>query len=349
MTNNTELSVIVNGDLSVESNIDAYKKHVLSELKKADKDLKTDKDFAEADQLVKNLDAGAKALRERKTEILKQAEDVYEVIAAIDEMDESMTIVKRKLKRKITDKKASLKDELRDDAYDRCADMMKELRERFPMVSEPNLQISDRLDKAMYRKSSLDSMRLSLDAVVDEVKAELSNFGSMFQANHDLLEGIDPSFMAAFQDTVNLMNMGTDLLTAEIATRIERQKRIQAEQQAEEEREKSKQDKKRAEDAEMAALEAGNTTDLPPEPDQDNKTQDQATYDSAESEIVVPAATESVLQDQEFIVFFRFRGTIESAKGIASRVNEAIKSEYGTIGETFLTTPTKLKERFSND
>lgn len=348
MTKNTELTVTVNGDLSVVSNIEEYKEYILSELKNADKELKTDRDFAEADDLVKKLDAGAKALRARKEEILKQAEDVYAVVTAIDEMDESMTEVRRKLKRQIADRKAKLKDELRDDAADRCADLINALKEDFPLANEPKLQISDRLDKAMYRKSSLDSIKVAMNGVVDEIEAEIGKFRQMYQANQKLLEGIDPGLMAAFQDTSNLFNMGTDLLTAEIATRTEKQKRIIAEQQAEEERRKAEEEQKRADNAEKAAEEARNQPRPPSGSAQAPTTAPPADDGGAETEIVEPAASGGVLEDQEFIVFFRLRCDVDTARRIAGRVNDSVKAEYGVNGEAFLTTPTKLKERLIN-
>lgn len=241
----TDLVVKVQGAIT-ESNFDAYKAQIINQIKSANKELKTDDDFVEAENTVKQFQAAEKAIVQSKTDALEQAAEVQRMFEAMDEVNEEVRQARLSLQKQIKQRKEQIKTDLVDEYAGFVADHYDELCESSPnfRLVRPNpFDSYDVLLESIKGLKTVKSIESRLIDESDELKTKLDILDGEYVANKKTLDFVDEKHKPLFQDEKALLSMDAELLTATIEKRIathqaEELKRQQAEAEAKAEAER---------------------------------------------------------------------------------------------------------------
>lgn len=215
----SELVIKLKGEVT-DTNFDEWKNELIARVKNVNTDLVKDDDFAKAEDDVKAIKAGEKALKAAKASALEQADEIQKLFAAIDEVSSEARDARLALERQIKKRKAEIKQEIVDDGIDAIKKYLEEQSDALQSVNHSWLSQSAVEDATKGKRTSA-SMQKAVTTLVVKTKSEIAEREEAIQANEKTIAKIDDSYSAVFQDTEALSLLSEDELKSTIEERIE--------------------------------------------------------------------------------------------------------------------------------
>jgi hypothetical protein len=228
-----DLQISLTGKIT-ETNFDEWKGALIKQIAGSNRELATDDDFALAEQDVKTLRAGEKALKAAKQSALEQAAEIQKLFEAIDEVSDKARQARLSLERQIKQRKAEIRDDIVDGGMQAIDDHLKRQSELFKSVNHENFMSRAQLLEFTKGKRSYKSMQKAIDDTVAEVQSRIDARATGIADNEKTLVAIDEQYTSLFQDKETLLVLSADDLANTIDERISfyqtEQARLQAEQ-----------------------------------------------------------------------------------------------------------------------
>ena len=261
----TDLVVRVQGAI-LESNLDQYKQQIIAQIQAANKELKTDGDFTDAESAVKYLSKTEKAIIQSKSDALKQAADVQKLFEAMDEINEEVRQARLGLQRQIKARKEEIKCAAIDDAYQRIVEHYNALcsqSDNFSLAHNLANDIKTTLIERIKGLKTIKSIESNLTDAVDDINDVLSANLEACEKNAETINAVADEYASLFQDRANLLAMDFEQLSLTI------DKRIATHQAEEAKRELLRQERLKREAEKAAEQEAKQKLTPEPEPKPD--------------------------------------------------------------------------------
>lgn len=226
------LNIQITGSV-VASNLDAWKEAVVQRITAINTNLQTDQDFADADAMVKFLDAGEKRLDVVKSQAQANAADIDQVFRAIDEIKATMKAKRLELDKLVERRKAARKDEIVAGGRKRLSDHLAGLNVRLGRVQMPAIQAD--FAAAIKGKRSFAAMQDAVDTLLANKKIESNEIADRIDANLKTIAA-EAEHAFLFSDVATLAMKQADDLALVIRTRIadhkaDQERRLEAERE----------------------------------------------------------------------------------------------------------------------
>ncbi|MEE9321594.1 MAG: hypothetical protein V3U76_14195 [Granulosicoccus sp.] len=214
-----ELIIKLTGEIQ-SSNFDEWKTDLIKQIQSTRTELTTDDEFAAAVDHVKQFKKAEKALKAAKQSALEQAADIQALFAAIDEVAAEARAARLTLERQIKTRKQELKEAAISAGTDTIKAMLAAQSADFQLVDSGEFLDVALLKAAVKGRGSLKTMKKAIKKVTDSVAVEIENRASEVANNATLLDTIETTRAAMFQDRIALLAMPTDRLKSTIDERI---------------------------------------------------------------------------------------------------------------------------------
>ncbi len=214
-----ELVIKLKGEVT-DTNFDEWKNELIARVKNVNTELVKDDDFAIAEDDVKAIKAGEKALKAAKASALEQADEIQKLFAAIDEVSSEARDARLALEKQIKKRKSEIKDEIVDEGV---AAIEKYLQEQSAALQSINHSWLNRsaIEETTKGKRTSTSMQKAVTTLVVKIKGEIAEREDAIKENETTISDIDDSYSAIFQDAESLALLDADELKSTIEERIE--------------------------------------------------------------------------------------------------------------------------------
>nr|DAN75876.1 MAG TPA: Exonuclease [Caudoviricetes sp.]DAX17153.1 MAG TPA: Exonuclease [Caudoviricetes sp.] len=291
----------------VASNIDDVAASVRAEIAKVNTDLKTDEDFATAEQQVKDFKNAEDAIKEARDAALSEAQDVRKLLDTTDEIIELLAQTRLALDKRVKAQKTKVKEEITSRTREGINKALAGCDVRLRAAMRKVLRI-DELDgvlaEATKGKKTLAGLEKGCAEVLANWTALIGKTEAYMQARYAQIPADRLHLFADLDDLLALDSGFEDAIAARIAADDERQAaekaRIAAEAAAKAEAELR--EKIAAEERAKAGTAA--TTEPQPMPE--------------------PTHDEPVL---EYIITVKMNTTLTNAKAIANNLKNSLRAE----------------------
>lgn len=209
------------------SNLDAFKSHALTVISNISTELKTDKDFADADATVKWCGEVEDKLKAAKEHALSQTESIDVLFKAIDDIAAETRRKRLELEKLVKARKEMIRSDIVMDAAKALQDHIDQInstlggRIRMPRVP------SD-FAGAIKGKKSVSSLQEAADAELARAKIEASRIADGIRVNQASLNELAADHKFLFLDFQDLALKANDDLVALIKVRINEYEQQQA-------------------------------------------------------------------------------------------------------------------------
>jgi putative phage-type endonuclease len=216
------------------SNLDAFKSHALTVISNISTELKTDKDFADADETVKWCSDVENKLKAAKEHALSQTESIDVLFKAIDDITAETRRKRLELEKLVKARKDAIRSDIVIDAAKALQDHIDQInstlggRIRMPRVA------SD-FAGAIKGKKSVSSLEEAADSELARAKIEASRIADGIRINQASLNELAVDHKFLFHDFQELALKANDDLVALIKVRINEHEQQQAELKRQEE------------------------------------------------------------------------------------------------------------------
>lgn len=303
---NTEIILKIQSAI-VASNIDDVAASVRAEIAKVNTDLKTDEDFAAAEQQVKDFKNAEDAIKEARDAALSEAQDVRKLLDTTDEIIALLAQTRLALDKQVKAQKAKVKEEITSRTRDGIHKALAGCDARLQAAMRKVLRI-DELDgvlaEAAKGKKTLAGLEKGCAEVLANWTTLIGKTEAYMQARYAQIPADRLHLFADLDDLLTLEKGFEDAIAARIAAEDERQAaekaRIAAEAAAKAEAELR--EKIAAEERAKAGTAA--TTEPQPMPE--------------------PTHDEPVL---EYIITVKMNTTLTNAKAIANNLKNSLRAE----------------------
>lgn len=246
------LSIEAKGEV-IASNVDEFRELVRGALGAINLEPKTDEEFGQAEIDVKALKGAEDSVKSAKEKALKDAEDLHQLFAALDETSEEIRQARLELEKTIKTKKEEVRNRLVLDALDRI--------DKFDLPAMQRERVfRAELDSAVKGKRTLDSMGKALDVAVKVINGRIGKCRAIL----DQFEEAHGSEMIL--DRSELEMKTTDQVEAELRRRIDLKKAEDAKKAAQEEAAKAKAEAAAAKEEAQGKTTLADVEDAPPAP-----------------------------------------------------------------------------------
>ena len=305
---NTEIILRISSQI-VASNIDDVAASVRAEIAKVNTDLKTDDDFAIAEQQVKDLKAAEDAFRAALEAALSEAQDVRKLLDTTSEIIDLLADTRLALDKQIKAQKAKVKEEIISVARDGIQRALAGCDVRLQAAMRKVLRI-DELDgvlaEATKGKKSLAGLEKAAHEVLANWTALIGKTEAYMKARYAQIPADRLHLFADLDDLLALDSGFEDAIAARIAAEDERQAaekaRIEAEAAAKAEAELR--EKIAAEERAKAAAETQPAPAIETMPE--------------------PTPGEPVL---EYIITIKINTTLTNAKAVATNLKNSLRAD----------------------
>lgn len=207
------------------SNLDAFKQHALNVFKGINRELKTDSDFANAEQTVKWCGDVEERLSAAKQHALSQTESIDALFRTIDDISAEARRVRLDLDKLVKARKESIRGEIVAEGVTALRDHIDGLN---ALLGQPYMpSIAADFGAAIKGKKNLDSMRDAVATTLANAKIEANKVAGRIQQNMKALAEVGDK--ASFPDAATLVLKAADDLQAIIAQRVaETDRRLEA-------------------------------------------------------------------------------------------------------------------------
>ena len=303
---NTEIILKIQSAI-VASNIDDVAASVRAEVAKVNTDLKTDEDFAAAEQQVKDFKNAEDAIKEARDAALSEAQDVRKLLDTTDEIIALLADTRLALDKQVKAQKAKVKEEITSRTRDGIHKALAGCDARLQAAMRKVLRI-DELDgvlaEATKGKKTLAGLEKGCAEVLANWTALIGKTEAYMKARYAQIPADRLHLFADLDDLLTLEKGFEDAIAARIAAEDERQAaekaRIEAESAAKAEAELR--EKIAAEERAKAGTAA--TTEPQPMPE--------------------PTHDEPVL---EYIITVKMNTTLTNAKAVANNLKNSLRAE----------------------
>ena len=291
----------------IASNIDDVAASVRAEIAKVNTDLKTDEDFAAAEQQVKDFKNAEDAIKEARDAALSEAQDVRKLLDTTDEIIALLAQTRLALDKQVKAQKAKVKEEITSRTRDGIHKALAGCDARLQAAMRKVLRI-DELDgvlaEATKGKKTLAGLEKGCAEVLANWTTLIGKTEAYMQARYAQIPADRLHLFADLDDLLTLEKGFEDAIAARIAADDERQAaekaRIEAEAAAKAEAELR--EKIAAEERAKAGTAA--TTEPQPMPE--------------------PTHDEPVL---EYIITVKMNTTLTNAKAVANNLKNSLRAE----------------------
>ena len=305
---NTEIILRISSQI-VASNIDDVAASVRAEVAKINTDLKTDEDFAIAEQQVKDFKNAEDAIKEARDAALSEAQDVRKLLDTTDEIIALLAQTRLALDKQVKAQKAKVKEEIIGTARDGIHRALAGCDARLQAAMRKVLRI-DELDgvlaEATKGKKTLAGLEKGCAEVLANWTALIGKTEAYLQARYAQIPAERLHLFADIDDLLTLDSGFEDAIAARIAAEDERQAaekaRIEAEAAAKAEAELR--EKIAAEERAKAAAETQPAPAIETMPE--------------------PTPGEPVL---EYIITIKMNTTLTNAKAVANNLKNSLRAE----------------------
>lgn len=303
---NTEIILKIQSAI-VASNIDDVAASVRAEIAKVNTDLKTDEDFAAAEQQVKDFKNAEDAIKEARDAALSEAQDVRKLLDTTDEIIALLAQTRLALDKQVKAQKAKVKEEItsrtRDGIHKALAGCDARLRAAMRKVLRID-ELDGVLAEATKGKKTLAGLEKGCAEVLANWTALIGKTEAYMQARYAQIPADRLHLFADLADVLAMNSGFEETVAARIAADDERQAaekaRIEAEAAAKAEAELR--EKIAAEERAKAGTAA--TTEPQPMPE--------------------PTHDEPVL---EYIITVKMNTTLTNAKAVANNLKNSLRAE----------------------
>lgn len=218
------LVIDISGELTTQSNLDAFKTSTMELIAGIKTELITDQDFANAGSTVKFLGDAEKQSEMVKAQALSKTANLENLFIAIDEMKELMRSTRLGLKKKVETDKKNRKTALVNDGNEASNAHIIEVNKEF---EGHRLQITG-VDFDLYTSikgmSSFDNMESVIDDEVARFKIECNQRAANIRNSLAILNERAGEHMFLFPNKQELVAMESDYLKLTIDSRISQYK-----------------------------------------------------------------------------------------------------------------------------
>ena len=202
------------------SNFDEWRSTFMGRLRAIKTDLRTDEDFGDAAQLVKELKNGEDALKKAKASAMDQSADIQRLFAAIDEVSEAARQTRLTLQRQIKQRKQELKDLAIDEGVAQIRQVLAAQSPEFLRLDTRDYVDRDHFVQAVKGKASLKGVQTAILAHCRRVSESIEQKAASVSDNVALLAGLPTEHQVLFQDRGRLLDMEHSELAAVIDRRL---------------------------------------------------------------------------------------------------------------------------------
>lgn len=153
-----ELAIAVKGEI-VSSNFEDFKAYAEAQIMAISFDLKTDEDFAQADEDAKGLKKFEGTLTQAKADALAQMDELNSLLASVDELGGLACKTRLELERRVKDRKQEVRDGI--------------VRDGIAALEVRNREFSDMIGEAIKGKSALVKMQEAVTDTVERINARI--------------------------------------------------------------------------------------------------------------------------------------------------------------------------------
>mgnify|MGYP001004672472 CR=1 FL=1 len=291
---NTEIILRISSQI-VASNIDDVAASVRAEVAKVNTDLKTDEDFATAEQQVKDFKNAEDAIKEARDAALSEAQDVRKLLDTTSEIIDLLADTRLALDKQVKAQKAKVKEEIIGVARDGIHRALAGCDARLQPAMRKVLRI-DELDgvltEATKGKKSLAGLEKAAHEVLANWTALIGKTEAYMKARYAQIPAGRLHLFADLDDLLALDSGFEDAIAARIAAEDERQGKARADAEAELRN--------------KIAAEEQAETQTAPEPQ------------------TMPETGEPVL---EYIITIKMNTTLTNAKAVATNLKNSLRAD----------------------
>ena len=305
---NTEIILRISSQI-VASNIDDVAASVRAEIAKVNTDLKTDEDFATAEQQVKDFKAAEDAFKAALDAALAEAADVKKLMDTTSEIIDLLAKTRLALDKQVKAQKAKVKEEIIGTARDGIHRALAGCDARLQPAMRKVLRIDDLdgvLAEATKGKKSLAGLEKATNEVLANWTALIGKTEAYMKARYAQIPADRLHLFADLDDLLALDSGFEDAIAARIAAEDERQvaekSRLEAEAAAKAEAELR--EKIAAEERAKAAAETQPAPAIETMPE--------------------PTPGEPVL---EYIITIKMNTTLTNAKAVATNLKNSLRAD----------------------
>lgn len=297
---NTEIILRISSQI-VASNIDDVAASVRAEIAKVNTDLKTDEDFATAEQQVKDFKAAEDAFKEALDAALSEAADVKKLMDTTSGIIDLLADTRLALDKQVKAQKAKVKAEIIGIARDGIQRALAGCDARLQPAMRKVLRI-DELDgvlaEAAKGKKSLAGLEKATHEVLANWTALIGKTEAYMKARYAQIPADRLHLFADLDDLLALDSGFEDAIAARIAAEDERQEKARADAEAE------LRNKIAAEERAKAAAETQPAPAIETMPE--------------------PTPGEPVL---EYIITIKMNTTLTNAKAVATNLKNSLRAD----------------------
>lgn len=211
------LAVEIAGEVK-SSNLAIYKANALDFIKNINTDLKTDEDFATAENVVKFCDRVEKELEVVKKQTLSQAQSIDEVVRTIDQLKEEMRQKRLTLEKLVKAEKENRKNEIVLSARQAWQAHVDACNASLGSVRLPEITVD--FAGAIKGKRTIETLQSAANDELARAKIEASRLTNHISANLELLREIASKHTFLFADRQQLVLKDKDAVEAIARQRI---------------------------------------------------------------------------------------------------------------------------------
>lgn len=223
------LLVEISGQVT-NTNLPAFREHALAVFSRINRELKTDEDFANAEQTVKWCSEAEARLAAAKQHALAQTASIDELFRTIDDISAEARRVRLDLDKLVKARKDAIRGEIKQRGVTALAEHIKGLNEQLGKAYMPNVPAD--FDGAMKGKKTVASLNDAVDTVLAKAKIEANAIAGNIQINLNHLREHAADFKALFPDTGTIVLKAHDDLVTLVKARIAEHKEAEAQRQA---------------------------------------------------------------------------------------------------------------------
>jgi len=232
------LLVEVHGGVK-NSNLTVYESSALNFIRNINTDLKTDEDFANAEETVKFCGKAEKQLDLVKQQAIAQTTDIETLFNTMDRLREELRTKRLSLEKLVKAQKATIKSEILREAMDSFKAHIATTNEGLGGNYLPAFGVD--FSGAMKGKRTITSIRGAANDELARVKIEVSAKAEAIRINLASLRDLASDYKFLFSDVMQIITKANDDLVLLINSRINEHKKSE-EDRLEAEREKIRQE-----------------------------------------------------------------------------------------------------------
>lgn len=228
------VSVQVNGQLAVISNLDVFEVAVRAYITNLPTKPATDQEFADADAGCKAMSRAEDALSQVKAQTLGQVASVDTVVRTADMLVDLCRTTRLALEKLVKARKEAIRTEITQAAATTFAAHIIALNNRLGRPYMPTVQTN--FTEVIKGKKTVESLQNAVDTEMARAKVEANAVADKIQANLATLVKFGGDYRHLFADTAQIVLKAPDDLTALVKSRISdfkasEEKRLEAERE----------------------------------------------------------------------------------------------------------------------